>query len=1096
MNPTSSGHQQNVPVSIPKRVGQVARLALALALTVLTPSMVAPATSARETDANMLLVEAGRLILDARETGASPEDRIGWLELAHDKLKRIIDEHPSSDVAVKLVTGQGLGSISLEAIDRALVGALDACWRSTSVTCVSRLAVDVALAEGYCPVGVSLLNEVAMAQASIGDVANARRSLDLANRRISSCEYYNAESLQWAYLEIVEGHLAVKQFDKAVETARLVISMGEETSAAISVLRMLSSTELDMSQFAAVVALAREVKDSDRAYDAIAMTLSQQGAFHQAHEAADQIRDPLTRSQAIIRGALAHTDTTEEQEPIFQEARAAAGLIEDDVQRLESIIKIALAQADASADSSVFLAEALAAAHNVRDGYKRARRLVDVALAQGRAGKADDGLATLASAEDAIPQAKYGESPKDAYWRSRFWISVASAHAELGDNDSLAEAIENALKHIQAVDQPESRSDLLGRAASVNAESARPQAAAEIAERIPDTNLQKARVYAKIGASHHMAGDRRAARDAFASAIHKAEAVEEPYQRLHAYWSVVSERASSRYLRVRDTTAAIAATGDKIKDEGRRALARSLVLLANARISGSARSANQELESILRTASETDDEALKVDLQLSVSAVQRVLGRFSDALATARLIDNPARRAHAIGRVAVGQVDARMFDAAKETAGQIRRDPAYVTLSPTRLAEAASDQLQAGRVNDADVLLLLAADKLVAGSYYPVGWADVARVEAKLVNPGRAFLGIKWGEETLVSNVFANSSAAVAGIKPGDRIVLVDGEQVTNRTEASSRINRVTPGSRMVFGIQRDGEKREIEVVLGDPATVPRSILDQALALQPITTAQNLSSTLAYIASAYVELGSARTAESILDAAFAAARSVGVQASRRAALAAIAAAQERAGIDSTATIDALHDMLVAMIRVEARTSEVSQEPMHSSLARDAISLAVHVVARKPEVLDQYVAFARKHLSEQDSTNDGLWEIAYQSFHLPEDQRRRLLLTLSPAATEIAHSGERTRTLVKIANLQVELGALRSAIATLDNVDIVDAASIPTLVRMAEAFAAVGSTTLAKAALRRALAMQKDDPSAMAFGSILDAAQEVAAKQTP
>ena len=69
--------------------------------------------------ANRLMIEAVGLI-QASELEPSAEGKFNLLKQAHDNLVEIIDRHPSSDLAVKLATGQRVGDISLSGVRNAM----------------------------------------------------------------------------------------------------------------------------------------------------------------------------------------------------------------------------------------------------------------------------------------------------------------------------------------------------------------------------------------------------------------------------------------------------------------------------------------------------------------------------------------------------------------------------------------------------------------------------------------------------------------------------------------------------------------------------------------------------------------------------------------------------------------------------------------------------------------------------------------------------------------------------------------------------------------------------------------------------------------
>lgn len=73
---------------------------------------VVPASADDAAQANKLLVEAVKRI-QAAGTKQTPSEQIPLLEEALDKLNEIVEQHPTNDLAVKLITGQQIGNISL-----------------------------------------------------------------------------------------------------------------------------------------------------------------------------------------------------------------------------------------------------------------------------------------------------------------------------------------------------------------------------------------------------------------------------------------------------------------------------------------------------------------------------------------------------------------------------------------------------------------------------------------------------------------------------------------------------------------------------------------------------------------------------------------------------------------------------------------------------------------------------------------------------------------------------------------------------------------------------------------------------------------------
>lgn len=95
------------------------RLVLVLAFCLMT----LPASADDSAEANKLMVEAIGHV-DAVATEPSAKAKIDLLRKAHDNLTAIIERYPSTELAVKLASGQRIGRISLAGVRRALDQAL------------------------------------------------------------------------------------------------------------------------------------------------------------------------------------------------------------------------------------------------------------------------------------------------------------------------------------------------------------------------------------------------------------------------------------------------------------------------------------------------------------------------------------------------------------------------------------------------------------------------------------------------------------------------------------------------------------------------------------------------------------------------------------------------------------------------------------------------------------------------------------------------------------------------------------------------------------------------------------------------------------
>lgn len=93
----------------------------------------------------------------------------------------------------------------------------------------------------------------------------------------------------------------------------------------------------------------------------------------------------------------------------------------------------------------------------------------------------------------------------------------------------------------------------------------------------------------------------------------------------------------------------------------------------------------------------------------------------------------------------------------------------------------------------------------------------------------RGFLGVIMDVQTQkdggvkLSHVEPLSAAARAGLQPGDVILTVDGEQVTNMLEMRNFLQQQTPGERINISYRRDGVvEAGLEVTLGARRNIPQ----------------------------------------------------------------------------------------------------------------------------------------------------------------------------------------------------------------------------------------------------------------------------------
>ena len=94
------------------------------------------------------------------------------------------------------------------------------------------------------------------------------------------------------------------------------------------------------------------------------------------------------------------------------------------------------------------------------------------------------------------------------------------------------------------------------------------------------------------------------------------------------------------------------------------------------------------------------------------------------------------------------------------------------------------------------------------------GWLGVyiRNIEGELADA----LGMKPDSGVLVDDVFENTPAEAAGIKPGDIITEVNGKVMTNTTELMNKVAMIKPGKKATLRILRNGKKMTFDIVLDE----------------------------------------------------------------------------------------------------------------------------------------------------------------------------------------------------------------------------------------------------------------------------------------
>ena len=107
--------------------------------------------AAGEDDATRSVVRAAALVESADRAG-TPGDQAYYLRLARTVLWKVRTNHPDTAAAAAIATGQGIGTLSLERIDKRLEG-LDPCAGPTRPTydCALARAEEMVDSESWVP---------------------------------------------------------------------------------------------------------------------------------------------------------------------------------------------------------------------------------------------------------------------------------------------------------------------------------------------------------------------------------------------------------------------------------------------------------------------------------------------------------------------------------------------------------------------------------------------------------------------------------------------------------------------------------------------------------------------------------------------------------------------------------------------------------------------------------------------------------------------------------------------------------------------------------------------------------------------------------
>ena len=359
------------------------------------------AQASDESHANRLFVEAAKRIQAAEEEPVAAR-KFELLNDAKHKLEAIVDRHPSSRLAVELVSGQNIGTVSLPGLADAIEdAAVLACPQAPNPACLLSLAV--ATAGGKVEFDFFrdwALSEIVTAQAMVGYIKDA----------LATVEKIEGASYRVSALEAIAAVQAENGDVKGAETT-----------------------------LANALEAAEMIKDVYRPFKlaAIAKIQAKAGYFKEAFATMEKIEDPETQTRTLagIAEVQAGNGDVRKAEATLANALVTAETLEN-VSRAWAFAFIAKAQAKAG-----YLEKALATTEKIERAASRAAAFAFLAEAQARNGdirKAEEFLANALEAAGMI---------EDADYRPHTLGFIAEAQAKTGNIEgafSTANSIPNA----------------------------------------------------------------------------------------------------------------------------------------------------------------------------------------------------------------------------------------------------------------------------------------------------------------------------------------------------------------------------------------------------------------------------------------------------------------------------------------------------------------------------------------------------------------------------------------------------------------------------------------------------------------------------
>ncbi len=381
---------------------------VALLAVVLVIGAAAPVHSGDDAGANRLLVEAVKLVERAEAT-EDPGDRAELYRRALHVFDKIVDEHPGSDLAVKLATGQPIGALERAEIERQWrFSTLDQCVVEWDRLCLLDLTLELSADITDRPARPWIRSMIAQGQAEVGAFAHAIK---------------NAKSVEDLTFRV----WALTGVARPMAAAGACIEAKELLDEAVALAASLDDSYERAWSYGIAGASQADAGDEAGAHHSI----------EEALEAVTEVVDPYLRAMALISiaQARAKANNAAESSRLLRSASELVPAIHHRYGRVEVLTSISWIEAEKGdrVDALRNLEEAAQEVHSVRPRVFRDKALSLIAHANGISGEYGAAFGFI-------------EDIKSSYWRAVALAMVAAAQANIGDQAAARETADLALE--------------------------------------------------------------------------------------------------------------------------------------------------------------------------------------------------------------------------------------------------------------------------------------------------------------------------------------------------------------------------------------------------------------------------------------------------------------------------------------------------------------------------------------------------------------------------------------------------------------------------------------------------------------------------